>query len=233
MLNGLSLGRNGASLLVTAAAALVVVEVVKLLSRAEILSSYTSRKLLHVSIGLIFLGCWPLFSEDAGGLQFCAAVPAAITLQFTVIGAGLYKDEATVKMMSRSGKRQELLLGPLTYGVAMVLLTCVCWDRRDVAVVSISALCAGDGFADIIGRRYPGYRWKEDGKSLLGSVAYCVAALLSVAIFAALSGMGESVTVFQAFVSIFCGALVEALDSTGFDNATATAACAAVAWFCA
>ena len=114
MLDGFSLGRNGASLLVTAAAALVAVEVVKLLSKASLLSSYTSRKLLHVAVGLIYFACWPRFSEDSTGLLFCAAVPLAITLQFTVIGAGLYSDEATVKMMSRTGKRQELLLGPLT-----------------------------------------------------------------------------------------------------------------------
>ena len=93
----------------------------------------------------------------------------------------------------------------------IVLITFACWERRDVAVVSISALCAGDGFADVVGRRYPVLRWKKYGKSLMGSAAYFAAASCSVALFTAL-GMGGGVTFVQVFAAISCGMLVEAVD---------------------
>jgi dolichol kinase len=57
--------------------------------------------------------------------------------------------------MSRSGDRTELLKGPFCYGTVISSATVLFW-RRLSAAISISALCAGDGFADIVGRRFGG-----------------------------------------------------------------------------
>jgi chromate transport protein ChrA len=55
--------------------------------------------------------------------------------------------------MSRTGARRELLRGPFLYGSVIVVATLVYW-RRLTAALCISCLCAGDGFADLVGRRF-------------------------------------------------------------------------------
>ena len=54
----------------------------------------------------------------------------------------------------RQGHRSELLLGPLQYGVVHVLATLVFWRDSAPGVLALSALCAGDGAAEMIGRRF-------------------------------------------------------------------------------
>ncbi len=56
--------------------------------------------------------------------------------------------------MQRTGDRRELLRGPLQYGLAIAALTAMFWRGSSVGVLAIAVLCAGDGMADIIGRRY-------------------------------------------------------------------------------
>ena len=59
-------------------------------------------------------------------------------------------------LLQRSGSRQELLRGPFMYGAVISALTALYWRDSPVGVTAIAVLCAGDGFADIIGRRYGG-----------------------------------------------------------------------------
>lgn len=54
----------------------------------------------------------------------------------------------------RTGERRELLRGPLQYGLAIAALTAWFWRDSPVGVLGIAVLCAGDGMADIIGRRF-------------------------------------------------------------------------------
>jgi len=62
--------------------------------------------------------CWLLFpSPDLWYYRWLAAlVPLLFTIQFALIGFGIVKDEASVKAMSRTGDRREILHGPLFYG---------------------------------------------------------------------------------------------------------------------
>ena len=56
--------------------------------------------------------------------------------------------------MSRTGDRKELLRGPLCYGLIFALSTAVWWRESPLSVISLMLLCVGDGFADLVGRRY-------------------------------------------------------------------------------
>ena len=54
----------------------------------------------------------------------------------------------------REGRREELLAGPLLYGLVHTVLTVIYWRTSPAAIVGLAATCGGDGVADIAGRRY-------------------------------------------------------------------------------
>lgn len=56
--------------------------------------------------------------------------------------------------MQRTGDRTELLRGPLLYGLVIAALTALFWRDSPAGALGIAVLCAGDGMADIVGRRY-------------------------------------------------------------------------------
>lgn len=56
-------------------------------------------------------------------------------------------------LIQRTGNRKELLRGPLLYGTIIGVLTMLFWRNSPSGVAAIAVLCAGDGLADIVGRR--------------------------------------------------------------------------------
>ncbi|TYG77202.1 hypothetical protein ES288_D03G175600v1 [Gossypium darwinii] len=123
-----------------------------------------NRKLVHISIGLVFMLCWPLFSAGYRG-----AILAAIT-----------PDEATVKSMSRYGNYRELLKGPLYYAITVTLACVVYWRTSPIGIAALCNLCAGDGLADVVGRRLGRKKVPYNrNKSIAGSVAMATAGFLS------------------------------------------------------
>ncbi|XP_070006784.1 putative phytol kinase 3, chloroplastic isoform X2 [Nicotiana tabacum] len=63
----------------------------------------TNRKLVHISIGLVFMLCWPMFSSDRQGAILASLIPGLNIIKMLLLGLGLWKDDATVKSMSRFG----------------------------------------------------------------------------------------------------------------------------------
>jgi phytol kinase len=118
---------------ITFAAALLWLRLLDGLARRQIISQHLSRKLIHIGTGPIFVLCWLLYSGEPQSRWLAALVPAAITLQFALIGLGALKDQDTVRAMSRSGDRRELLYGPLQYGVIFVLMTLIFWLDSPIA----------------------------------------------------------------------------------------------------
>lgn len=157
--------------------ALSAVAISKYLRKGKYISSVTSRKLLHISIGPLFLCTWPLFNSDPNARYFAAAIPAGILCQFVAVGMGLVEDQDTVQMMSRTGDRREILYGPTLYGILFIASTVIYW-RSLVAAVALSILCAGDGFATLIGMRYPLMKlpWNKK-KSVGGALAFFLCSL--------------------------------------------------------
>lgn len=117
------------------------------------IESKLSRKIIHIGTGPIFVLCWLLFDDQYSARFLAALVPFATTIQFALVGLGIMKDEAAVKAMSRSGVRQEILRGPLFYGIVFVILTIVFWKDNMIGIISLMILCGGDGLADVIGKR--------------------------------------------------------------------------------
>ena len=192
-----------------------------------LISSRNSRKLIHIFTGPLFVLCWLLYDSSPGARYLAAVIPAIITLQFALIGLGIIKDEASVKAMSRSGERSELLKGPVYYGIVFVVITTLYWMETPVGVVALMLMCGGDGIADIVGRRF-GHNpipWNRK-KTLEGSLAVLLGGwLMSIAVLAVMVAAGAFPAPFSAylwpvFLLAVAAALVESLPFSDIDNVT-------------
>ncbi|CAM6051259.1 unnamed protein product, partial [Sphagnum compactum] len=141
------------------------------LTKHQILGQKLSRKLVHITSGLLFALCWPFFSVSPWARYLAALVPATNGVRLLVYGLGILKDDGLVKSVSREGDPQELLRGPLYYVMVLVLCTVLFWRDSPVSVVSLAMMCAGDGIADIVGRRFGSKKLPYNSeKSWAGSI---------------------------------------------------------------
>ncbi len=138
-------------------------------------SSYLSRKIIHIGTGPIFVLCWLFFQDTPSAPYLAAIIPLIITVQFILVGFGVIRDEAAVKAMSRSGNPREILRGPMLYGLIFTALTIIYWKDSPIGIIALMILCGGDGLADLIGRRWERnkLRWNKE-KSWMGSLAMFV-----------------------------------------------------------
>jgi len=136
------------------------------------IESRLSRKVIHIGTGPLFVLCWLMFRDTPDARWLAATVPLLITIQFALIGLGVIKDEASVRAMSRTGDRREILRGPLYYGIAFVVLTLLFWKDSPIGMTALMLMCGGDGIADVVGRRVPSPKlpWSPD-KSVAGSLS--------------------------------------------------------------
>jgi phytol kinase len=191
------------------------------------IDSRTSRKLIHIGTGPIFVLCWLMYPDVWVSRWLAALVPLLITVQFALVGFGVIKDEAAVKAMSRTGDRHEILRGPLFYGIMFVAITLIYWKVSLIGIPALMMLCGGDGIADIVGRRVrsPKLPWSPE-KSVAGSLSVFIGGwLMTILVFAVYVWFGA----FSGPVSLFflpvtwiaLGAtLIESLSFKDIDNLT-------------
>ncbi|KAL7584387.1 probable phytol kinase 3, chloroplastic [Lactuca sativa] len=152
--------------------ALSILRIYEETARRGVFDQKLNRKLVHTTIGLAFMLCWPLFSSGRQGAVIAALIPGVNIVKVLLIGLGIWKDEATVKSMSRYGDYRELIKGPLYYASTIALSSIIYWRTSPIAIAAICNLCAGDGMADIVGRRFGKKKipYNKD-KSFAGSIA--------------------------------------------------------------
>ncbi|KAK1571655.1 hypothetical protein Q3G72_020797 [Acer saccharum] len=142
------------------------------LTKRNIIQQSLSRKLVHIMSGLLFVVSWPIFSTSMEARYFASFVPLVNCLRLIVHGLSLVKDEGLIKSVTREGKPEELLKGPLYYVLILMLCAVVFWRESPIGVVSLGMMCAGDGFADIIGRRFGSMKiFYNPKKSWAGSIS--------------------------------------------------------------
>ena len=223
------LSSNLLALIITFIVALAWLRINDFLAEKGVLESHLSRKIIHIGTGPLFVLCWLLFNNSAINRYLAAFVPLAFTLQFLLIGTGVIKDEASVKAMSRSGDRREILRGPLFYGIIFVFLTIIYWKSSPIGIVGLMLMCGGDGLADIFGRKWGASKlpWNK-GKSLAGSIGMLLGgwifSILIVWIFIANGIFMVSINSYLipiTIISIIC-TLVESLPIKDVDNITVT-----------
>jgi phytol kinase len=199
------------------------------------IESRLSRKLIHIGTGPIFVLCWLLFPDVSYAKWLAALVPFLITVQFALIGLGVVKDEASVKAMSRTGDRREILRGPLFYGIVFVVMTLIYWKTSPVGMVALMLMCGGDGLADIAGRgiKSPKLPWNK-GKTVAGSLGMLVggwvlaAFILFIFVLAGVFPGPFSTYLLPITYIAVAGTVVESLPLKDVDNITVTLAAVAL-----
>jgi len=202
------------------------------------ISGELSRKLIHIGTGPIFVLCWLIFPNSTSSKYIAALVPFAITLQFFLVGIGVLRDESAVQAMSRTGNPREILRGPLYYGLVFVLITIFFWYDSPTGIVALMLLCGGDGFADILGRRYGRSHipWNPR-KSWIGSLAmFSGGFILSLAILAIYISVGIfDSTLIELIPTLLIislmATIVETLPLQDIDNITVTATAVLLGYF--
>jgi phytol kinase len=223
------LSNNIIALLITFVVALAWLRINDYLAHRGWIESHLSRKIIHIGTGPIFVLCWLLFNDNNINKYLASLVPLAFTLQFLLIGTGIIKDDASVKAMSRSGDRREILRGPLYYGIIFVLMTIIYWKYSPIGIVGLMLMCGGDGLADIFGRKWGTLKipWNKR-KSLAGSLGMLLGgwtlSVLIVSIFTAAGVFSLHVQSYLlpiTFIAIV-STLVESLPLKDIDNITIT-----------
>ncbi|OEL32733.1 putative phytol kinase 2, chloroplastic [Dichanthelium oligosanthes] len=78
---------------------------------------------------------------------------------------------------------RELLRGPLYYVLVLLFSVLVFWRESPIGIVSLSMMSGGDGFADIVGRRYGSVKLPfNEKKSWIGSISMFISGFLISAI---------------------------------------------------
>ncbi|KAL6759696.1 phytol kinase [Haematococcus lacustris] len=165
--------RDSVLCIIAGLASVVWTKLFDLLVKKNLLEQKLSRKLVHATVGPLFVMAWPLFSMSPSAPMWAAVVPAANAVRLAAVGSGVWEDPGLVASVSREGGRRELLKGPLCYCGVLVLATLLAWRSHPAGLVAVSMMCGGDGLADIVGRRYGATNklaWNP-AKSAAGSLA--------------------------------------------------------------
>jgi len=155
-------------------------------------------------------------------------------------GTSSEKDSnSLVKAISRSGKPVEALGGPFIYCVVLLVATLGFWRDSLISILAISQMAAGDGMADIIGRKYGSVKWPwSKDKSVAGTLGFvaggftvsvCAVAWLHFTGCLAYAWSGKLVTQI-ALITLFSAA-VELLSFLGDDNISVPVAAAILSYF--
>eukprot|EP00250_Pteridium_aquilinum_P024803 c2962_g1_i1 orf=92-1036(+) len=171
----LSVGDAGHDVLCTAAGlagAYAWISFFKFLGEYTVIEQKLSRKIIHISTGILYVLIWPVFSMSPWSRYFALAIPTASVIKFLLNGLGVLKDQAFVNSISRGGTFEELLRGPLYYTLVLWCCTLFFWRESPVGMIALAIMCGGDGVADIVGRRIGGIKLPHNsGKSWAGSIA--------------------------------------------------------------
>lgn len=217
------------ALLITILIALLEIRSLDFAAHRGWIGSRLSRKLIHILTGPLFVLCWLLFPDVWYARYLAALVPLLFTVQFALIGLGIIQDEASVKAMSRTGDRREILRGPLFYGIVFVVMTILYWKTSPIGITALMLMCGGDGLADVLGRglKSAPLPWNK-GKTWFGSLGMFLGGwALSALILAVFTAAGVFSGPFSAYVLpvtllALAATLVESLPVPDVDNITIT-----------
>jgi len=171
----------GTSLLTTVLA-LAFVKSITYMASKGILEARDSRKIIHMCSAPLFMITWPLFSGLSGARIFAAFVPILQCCRLWLAGTnrGGSDESELAGAISRSGDAAEALKGPFIYVVILFTSIMLFFCDNLTGVVALSTMAAGDGLADIFGRRFgKNNKWPfSESKSIAGSAAFVIAATL-------------------------------------------------------
>jgi hypothetical protein len=144
----------------------------------------------------------PLASPACPFSTGAAPRPDPASRRTVAVYLGLYRSQALLDIMTRSGRMEEMSQGPIWYGLVLIAATLACWRERPAGVAAVAVMCAGDGFAELVGQALGGPRWPHNRrKTVAGSCA--LAAFGFATVFGYVCGDG-----FRAPCTRCCGGLL-------------------------
>ncbi|PSS05050.1 Phytol kinase [Actinidia chinensis var. chinensis] len=211
------------------------------LTQRNLMEQSLSRKLVHILSGLLFMACWPIFSTSTEARYFASLVPLANCLRLVTHGLSLATDEGLIKSVTREGKPEELLRGPLYYVLVLIVCVLVFWRESPIGVISLAMMCGGDGIADIMGRRFGSIKIPyNEKKSWAGSISmFIFGFLISMGMLYYFSALGYfrldwPRTMERVALISFVATFVESLSTTRTvdDNISVPLASMVMAFLC-
>ncbi|CAH8379685.1 unnamed protein product [Eruca vesicaria subsp. sativa] len=142
------------------------------LTKRNVVSQRLSRKLVHILSGLLFVLSWPIFSASKEARYFAALVPLVNFVRLVVNGLSISPNSTLIKSVTREGRPEELLKGPLFYVLALLVSAVFFWRDSPIGMISLAMMCGGDGIADIMGRKFGSQKIPYNPrKSMAGSIS--------------------------------------------------------------
>jgi phytol kinase len=175
------------------------------------MSNDFSRKIIHISVGnWIFLALF-YFSE----WYYAIVGPVA----FVLINFLSYKF-TIFKAMELEEKNPGTIYYPISLTIC-TFLTFIQKPHLTLPFLGILAMTWGDGFAAVIGQKYP-LRQIRPGKSIGGSASFFLFTFLSsfIYLFAAGSALAEEAIFLISFAAGLLGTLIELFSPKNADNLT-------------
>ncbi|GMH48229.1 hypothetical protein TrLO_g879 [Triparma laevis f. longispina] len=163
--------------------ATVWLKIITTLATNSVIDSKDARKLIHTGSAPLFMFVWPFFSDSPWAALMAGCVPLANLSKIIDAGKSANSNDVEAKELasavSRTGDATEVLGGPFIYTVVLLIATTFFW-RSSVSVIAISQMAAGDGVADLAGRRWGQQKWFfSKDKSYAGSAAFVGAATVT------------------------------------------------------
>ena len=246
MLQGSVLGRDVGTTLLTGLLGYAFVQVITYLTvTKQYLVSRDARKIIHTLSAPLFMLFWPLFEHHHPSSRvFAAIVPILNGIRLFIASQSPAQDSgsdqpdmsesALAQAVSRSGNSKEALGGPFIYVCMLAISIVAFWTESPHGIIAMSTLAAGDGMADIVGRRYGSKNpWPYNPrKSIAGSLAFVSAsAVTSLALIlwiqytgSGLATLSSQYTTLEVATNILIistvAAIVETIPWLGDDNYT-------------
>jgi phytol kinase len=162
------------------------------LTKRNVIQQSLSRKLVHILSGLLFVLAWPIFSGSTEARYFAAFVPLVNGLRLVINGLSISPNSMLIKSVTREGRAEELLKGPLFYVLALLFSAVFFWRESPIGMISLAMMCGGDGIADIMGRKFGSTKIPYNPrKSWAGSISmFIFGFFISIALLYYYSSLG-------------------------------------------
>lgn len=137
-----------------------------------------SRKVIHTLSAPLYILVWPLFTP--AGRFFAACIPFINAARLYLAATGDLSQSDLANAVSRTGNKEEALGGPMVYVLVMLAAISLFWRENLIGITALCTMAAGDGMADIVGRRLgKDNKWFfSEKKSMAGSLAFFLSASL-------------------------------------------------------
>jgi dolichol kinase len=172
--------RDVGSTVLTTVLAFLVVKLIAYGYENNYYSSKISRKLSHTLLAPFFMIAYPIFSP-ADGARYFAAVVTLVNAVRLYLAATSEGESSLARSVSRSGDKAEALGGPFIYVCLLSVFIVAFWRSSMIGIVAASTMAAGDGMADLVGRKWGKNNkwWFSESKSVAGTAAFTISASLT------------------------------------------------------